>query len=91
MHCFRRACLTLIFFATPLQAATYYVRPAGNDQSNGTTPAAAFATVIRAAQLAGNGDEIIIAPGSYAGGLVLENGRAPMSIALRSREMNRGN
>lgn len=51
--------------AGALQAATYFVKPDGNDQAEGTKPATAFKTLTRAAQAFNHGDGIVLAPGTY--------------------------
>lgn len=45
--------------------ATWYVRSAGNDLADGSTPATAFRTVTRATQAALHGDRIVIGSGRY--------------------------
>lgn len=64
----RRYLLALPLFllsAAVLQAATYYVKPDGNDQAEGTKAATAFKTLTRAAQAFNHGDSLVLAPGSY--------------------------
>ena len=53
------------FSAAGASAATYYVRPDGDDQAAGSSARAAFRTVLRAAQRLGHGDGVVIAPGRY--------------------------
>ena len=48
--------------------ATYYIKPSGNDASNGLTPATAWATigkVFAASSVVTGGDTVYIAPGAY--------------------------
>ena len=49
--------------AVPTWAATFYVRTGGNDAQNGRSAATAFASIRRAASLAGGGDTVVVGPG----------------------------
>ena len=61
----------------PGWAATFYVRTSGNDAQNGRSAATAFASIRRAASLAGGGDTVVVGPGRYAEGSItpVGNGR----------------
>jgi hypothetical protein len=50
--------------ATPIN---YYVSPTGNDNNNGISLGNAFATILKASQVAVPGDTINVANGTYAG------------------------
>ncbi len=65
------ASLALMVWASPLSAATYYVRPDGNDQADGKSPPAAFQTVRQAAHALDHGDALVLAPGTYRGAVLL--------------------
>jgi len=55
-------CISLLGSA---HGATYFVRPQGNDQANGVSPATAFRTLARAAAIFQGGDSVVLAPGAY--------------------------
>ncbi len=61
-HCLAFA---LCVLALPVFARTWYVRQGGRDQADGATPATAFHTLSRAAQVLQHGDRVILGPGSY--------------------------
>jgi parallel beta-helix repeat protein len=61
---FALAC-ALLGMAPGAQAAQYFVRTSGNDAANGQTPATAWRTISRAAELLLPGDEAIVGPGVY--------------------------
>jgi parallel beta-helix repeat protein len=52
---------------TPPPATTLYVRPSGNDDDSGTSPATAFRNVTRAAQFFAPNVTVYVAPGRYLG------------------------
>ena len=58
--------LSLLCGAGPAAAGTFHVAPGGDDAADGRTPHAAFATVERACEAAGDaGDVVKLAPGEY--------------------------
>ena len=57
--------ILLAFFCTNLSAATIYVKPTGDDQNTGLSWAQAYQTLSRALYMAGNGDQIWVAAGTY--------------------------
>jgi hypothetical protein len=57
--------LALVAWTFPLIAETYYVRPDGNDQAEGTSPQTAFKTLLRASHVLNHGDAVVLAPGTY--------------------------
>jgi len=69
--------VALCVSAAPSWAATFYVRAGGNDAQNGRSPATAFASIRRAASLAGGGDTVVVGPGRYTEGSLtpVGNGR----------------
>ncbi len=50
--------------------ATLFVSPSGSDAHRGTSWSEAFATIGKAASVAQPGDAIVVAPGTYPGGIV---------------------
>ena len=59
----------------PARAATYYVRTSGSDSNHGLSPAAAFATITRAAEQAeGTGNVIVVGAGRYTEGMIKPEG-----------------
>jgi hypothetical protein len=72
MKYLRHLSLGLFFFllisglsATNPQQVRYHVKPTGSDSNNGTSWGTAFQTVQKAIEMAGNGDEIWVAAGTY--------------------------
>ena len=60
-----------MLLAAGASAATYYVSPAGNDRSDGTTPATAWQTLERSSLALRAGDTLILREGFYRPTLVL--------------------
>ena len=56
---------------------TYYVSPKGSDSNNGLSPATAFATAQKAANVAQAGDTVLFAAGLYRGTLYVQNSGQP--------------
>src|SRR5688500_2140201 len=56
--------LTLLV-TSPARAATWYVRQGGDDREDGKSPAAAFRTILRTAQVLNHGDQVVVGPGTY--------------------------
>ncbi len=63
------------YFASLLQAATYYVAPQGNDANPGTE-GQPWRTLQHAANRITAGDEVIIMPGAYDERVVLPRGKS---------------
>ena len=59
------AVLSLLAWAAPAGAATWYVRQSGNDSNSGTSPGQAFRTLQRAADMDTNSDYVLIGAGTY--------------------------
>lgn len=60
--------LLILFLPAPGRVRAgvrYYVKPTGNDNNSGTSWSQAFATLRKALNIAGNGDEIWVAAGTY--------------------------
>jgi len=65
--------ISLLLIGVPeraLTAATYYVRVAGDDRSDGLSAKGAFRTLLRAAQALNHGDSVVIGPGTYREGIL---------------------
>lgn len=60
------AALLAALVAVPALAATYYVKPSGNDANNGTSSATAWRTIGKANSTMVAGDVVRIDPGTYA-------------------------
>lgn len=60
------ASLCFVAFVLDLSAATFFVSFQGNDAADGTSPAAAWRTIQRAADTLEPGDTVLIGPGDYA-------------------------
>jgi hypothetical protein len=59
-------CASVLFaWSGPLSAATWYVKPGGNDAATGADWTSAKASIGAAIQVAGDGDEIWVAAGRY--------------------------
>jgi hypothetical protein len=62
----RAAIVLTMALATPVSAATFYVRVSGNDANDGVSPQTAFASIRHAGEFLLNpGDRAIVAPGEY--------------------------
>jgi parallel beta-helix repeat protein len=57
----------LLLCNTQLSALTYYVSNSGNNSNSGLSPAAAFLTIQKGADVAVAGDSVLVADGVYAG------------------------
>ncbi len=57
--------VAFVAWTFPLIAETYFVRPDGNDQAEGTSPRTAFKTLLRASHVLNHGDAVVLAPGIY--------------------------
>jgi len=68
------ALLAVLIAAAPAQAVTYFVRVGGNDANRGRSPDDAFATIGRAAAVAGGEDTVEVGPGRYAEGNITPRG-----------------
>ena len=56
--------IAIIFIPASARAGTFYVDAgAGNDSAVGTSPASAFRTIQRAANVVMAGDSVVVAPG----------------------------
>lgn len=71
--------LTAVVFEREASSTVYYVRQAGDDGQDGTSPERAFATIQRAASSLRNaGDMVVVGPGLYReGNLTPARGGAP--------------
>lgn len=78
-------CLQLL--AIHAFAATYYVKPVGNNTSNGTSIANAFQTLQHASDVAEAGDSVIVLAGTYSGFYQTSSGTAAQPIVF-SAEAN---
>ena len=77
-------------FPAWLVAATLYVDgPNGSDSATGLTPATAWRTIQRAANVVNPGDVVIIQPGLYAESVTSTRLGAPASVAGARRKTNR--
>lgn len=59
---------------TRAQGTTYYVDPSGSDLTGDGSPGSPWATIQHAAAQVQPGDTVLISPGVYAGGIVVETG-----------------
>src|SRR5437868_8334284 len=77
-----------VYMSGTASAATYFVKPDGNDAATGTTPATAFRTFVRAARALNHGDSIVLAPGTYKESVFLAErfGQADQRIAITGDE-----
>ena len=77
-------------FPAWLVAATLYVDgPNGSDSATGLTPATAWRTIQRAANVVNPGDVVIIQPGLYAESVTSTRLGSPASVAGARRKTNR--
>ena len=71
----------ICLIASEARAATYYVRKTGNDNNSGTSPAAAWLTLGKAAQTLVAGDTVYVGAGVYTQSFVpLNDGTASTPI-----------
>lgn len=75
-------CILLNLLAITTFAVTYYVKPTGNNSSNGTSVASAFQTLQYASDIADAGDSIIVLAGNYAGFYQTTSGTASQPIVF---------
>lgn len=81
--------LLAIFLNLNLNAATYYVAPTGSDANAGLSPAQAFRTLQRAADIVQAGDTVLVADGAYAGfDLRDKNGTSAAPIVFQAQGAN---
>jgi len=80
-------CLCMQLLCIHSFAATYYVKPGGNNNNTGTSAANAFQTLQRASDVAGAGDSVIVLAGTYAGFYQTTSGTAAQPIVF-SAEAN---
>lgn len=81
--------LSLVLAACfPAFATTFYVRQQGNDQADGKSPATAFKSVLRAAQVLNHTDAIVIGPGTYRTSALIADrfGKADARISITGDE-----
>ncbi len=79
-------CAVLLAVATPVGAMEYYVSVTGSDTRDGLSPDTAFHSIGKAASLAGPGDTVNIAPGTYAERVAVANSGTPEEpIVFRGR------
>lgn len=82
-HCLMTA--LAILTAAPATAATWYVSPAGDDQNSGSSPATAWRTLQKAADVVGPGDRVDVLPGGYAGFNLFTSGAPGQEIHFDAR------
>ncbi len=66
-HRFCIAAFGLAFAVSPLSAAVWHVDGKGDDSQSGTSPAAAFRSLQKAASLTAPGDTVLVGDGTYTG------------------------
>ncbi len=66
--------------ATEMPGRTIYVRAAGNDANDGSSPARALQHIGRAAVVANPGDRIVVGPGTYREGAITPDAFARVSF-----------
>jgi len=83
-------CIALLLLtSTPLSAATYYVSNAGNNSNSGLSPAQAFLTLQKGADVALAGDTVFVANGTYAGfDFRNKNGTAANRVVFQAMGVN---
>ena len=89
---FAAAVFALVACCSPCPAAvTYFVRAGGSDQASGTSPQAAFRTVLHAAGVLNHGDTVIVGPGVYRESLLIAErfGTVPSPLSLIGDETGR--
>ena len=84
--------LTMLLVVSSARAGTFYVDAgAGDDSATGATPASAFRTIQRAANVVLPGDSVVVAPGVYAESVQLSRaGTAAAPIVFRADTVARG-
>lgn len=76
------ALLLFVAFSPSALATTWYVSPAGSDSAAGTSPATAFKTLQKAANVVAPGDTVVALPGTYAGFNLFTSGTAAAPITF---------
>jgi len=77
--------LLLLLISNRLSAATYYVSNFGNNSNSGLSPAQAFLTIQKGADVALAGDTVLVANGTYAGfDFRNKNGTAANPVVFRA-------
>ncbi|HJS28517.1 MAG TPA: right-handed parallel beta-helix repeat-containing protein [Anaerolineales bacterium] len=79
--------LAQAFFSTPARAGgqTFHVDPSGSDASGDGSPDSPWATILYAANQVTAGDTVLIHPGAYEGGVIVEaSGSAAEPITFQA-------
>lgn len=77
--------LIFLFACSPTFAATYYVKPNGNNSNNGLSVASAFQTLQRASNIVNAGDSVIILAGTYSGFYHTKSGTSSSPIVFHAQ------
>ena len=77
---------SILLLAAEAQAATYYVRPNGNDDGRGKSSRRAFRTIKKAASVAGNGDLVLVAPGNYTDTVNIRREQSSRRLEFRATD-----